>query len=476
CLSRVPDEQPRDYFSDAGCENPLAFRPSTLADYCATLFDPGTLGEGQGIESPVWTLTPGSRLDFGARSLDGVTQPYLQRRIYRRLESAVGTCSLEMRIYSASPLQAGPLQPSLLALHGGSWSARGFGYLGLELTIPHYVEQGFVVYAPFYRLLGNAEGSAACNQATIGEIADDASAALAWVREHAAEFGSAPVPVVFGQSAGAHLALSLAVNESSAVAASILFYPPADFTDFALRAQQGFYTDQQGLGILERVLGVSVAEVDISASPVPENSFPQRIAGDGLVVPPMFMVHGLRDSLVEARQSVRLCDALAGRELLGLASPVAEPGELRQRIACGTDSQLQLIREGQHALDVCLAGVGLPTDLCPSGSEASREQVALAIADAVAFAATHHERGSEGEGEVEVDGNGEGNDNEDGDLPTPGGSGSSGSGLGFVSGWLLLIMVLTGAGRVTGRVSAVRAGWPVGDSGRVPHHAVRPGP
>ncbi len=52
--------------------------------------------------------------------------------------------------------------------HGGSWSARGFGFFGLEMTIPHDVNDGFVVYVPFYRLLGGSAGSAACNQANIG--------------------------------------------------------------------------------------------------------------------------------------------------------------------------------------------------------------------------------------------------------------------------------------------------------------------
>ena len=153
-----------------------------------------------------------------------------------------------------------------------------------------------------------------------------------------------------------------------------------------MRAQQGFYTDEQGLGILERLLNVTASEVDISASPIPENSFPQRIVQNGIDTPPMFMVHGMQDSLVEARQSARLCDALAGRELLSLDAEVEQPENLREVLSCGEDSQLQLIREGQHALDVCIASASLPSDLCPSGSEASREEVAAAIGDAVAFA------------------------------------------------------------------------------------------
>lgn len=385
CVSVVPNEDSAaEYFSDDKCEVPLAYEPTQLIDHCNVLIDSSLLGEGQGIDTPVWTLPPGTRFDVGARSLDNIAQPYLQRQIYRSVETTGGTCSLEMRVYSSYPEASG--QQSLLALHGGSWSARGFGFFGLEMTIPHFVDQGFVVYAPFYRLLGDSEGSAACHDASISEVVDDAQAALQWVEEHAVEYGSSVKPVVFGQSAGAHLATSLAVNNPERVAAAVLFYPPTDFTDFALRAQGGFYSNEQGLGILGRVLGTRVEQADISASPIPENSFPQRIIEGDLSVPAMFMLHGVADDLVEPRQSVRLCDALAGRELGQTSESISDVTSLRELRDCGTDSQLQLVREGQHALDVCFADAIIATDLCLSGSDASREQVSQAIGDALSFA------------------------------------------------------------------------------------------
>ncbi|WP_088920311.1 alpha/beta hydrolase [Granulosicoccus antarcticus] len=433
CVSRVPDELDQDYFSDAGCEIPVAFEPTTLASHCELLLNADQLGEGQGINTPpVWTLPPGTRLDVGARSLEGVQQPYLQRQIYRTVQTLRGECALEMRVYAPSPVSEGEQRPSLLALHGGSWSSRGFGFFGLEMTIPHYVDAGFVVYAPFYRLLGDSEGSAACNEASIEQISDDAAAALDWVQIHATDYGSSPKPVVFGQSAGAHLATSLAVNRSSEVASAVLFYTPTDFTDFALRAQQGFYTDEQGLGILERLLNVSADEADVSASPIPENSFPLRIVQEGIDIPPVFMVHGMQDGLVEARQSVRLCDALAGRQLLALDAEVEQPDTLREIVQCGAgsgaSSQLQLIREGEHALDVCLAGALLPTDLCPSGSEASRQEVASAIGDAVSFA------NNTGRG---IDGTEAGQRPAEDEVSET--SGESGSGAGVVLPWLLAL-------------------------------------
>lgn len=389
CQASAPDESTQQFFSDDSCETPVSFAATPMLEYCGLLLDKETLGEGAGINPLQWTLSPGSRLDVGARSLEGVAQPYLQRQIYQTIDTAGGTCELEMRVYAGSPVpDSQGNSPSLLALHGGSWSARGFGFFGLELTIPHYVQQGFVVYAPFYRLLSDAEGSAACNQSDIESIVNDADAALDWVQENAAVYGSSPRPVVFGQSAGAHLATSLLVNRANDVNGAILLYPPTDFTDFALRAQQGFYSSEQGLGILERLIGVVADDVDISASPVPENSFPIRIVEQGIKVPPVMMIHGMRDTLVEPRQSVRLCDALSEQTLLAVDEEVENFPGLRQVLTCGEQgsSEVHLIAEGQHALDVCLAEFALATDFCPSGSAASRVEVSLAIEEAVAFA------------------------------------------------------------------------------------------
>jgi acetyl esterase/lipase len=385
CVSAVPNENRNaSYYLDEACSIPVNFSPISLYNYCELLLDPSTLGEGEGAVPDQWTLSPGTRLDLGARSLDDVGQPYLQRRTYRNIETAGGICNLEMRIYSPRPGITN--QGSLLALHGGSWSARGFGFFGLELTIPHFVEQGFVVFAPFYRLLGTSEGSTACNNSSIMEIVDDAEAALEWVRANASTYGGTEKPVVFGQSAGAHLALSLAVNQSESVVAGVLLYPPTDFTDFALRVRNDFYENTQGIGILERVIGLGAAEADLNASPIPENSFPIRIVESGLNIPPLLMIHGMADDLVEARQSIRLCDALAGREPLAVDAPTPSLTQLREIVSCGENSSLQLIREGKHALDLCVADIRIATDLCPSGSSQSRQEVSFAIADAATFA------------------------------------------------------------------------------------------
>jgi acetyl esterase/lipase len=390
CVAVVPDEEAGSWFSDAQCTSPIVYTQTTVPEFCAGAANAGTLGNGVGIRQDAWTLTPGNRLDLGARSLSGVTQPYMQRLVYRRVQTPRGACDLEMRVYKKHPGDTG--QKSLVALHGGSWSARSFGFMGLELSVPHFVDQGFVVYAPFYRLLDNEESTAACNQADFSDVVNDAEFALDWVISNAADFGSSGAPIVFGQSAGGHLGLSLVVNRTASVSGAVLMYPPTDFSDFLQRIQSGAYTNEQGLSILEDVLGTgaTAATADPSLPVVVNNSFPQRVASEGLNWPPVFIVQGSADELVEARQSVRLCDALAGRILPGVAEEVGLVSEQREVVTCDAtttpNSTMHLIKLGAHALDVCLNEN--VSDLCPAGNATSRALISQSIVESVNFAST----------------------------------------------------------------------------------------
>jgi len=169
-----------------------------------------------------------------------------------------------------------------------------------------------------------------------------------------------------------------------------LMYPPTDFTDFVERANGGYYTYPEGINIVDDVIGVPVSNADITASPIPENSFPQRVALDPALYPPMMLVHGMSDELVEARQSSRLCDALASRPLLPVDQELLTPTELRTITDCGTaangqGSTLHLILQGKHALDVCIDDSLSNGGACPAGNAESRQLVADSIGQAVNF-------------------------------------------------------------------------------------------
>lgn len=113
----------------------------------------------------------------------------------------------------------GPTAPSnetaVLLLHGGGWRA------GDRSRMHPYARRlagwGYTAIAVQYRLLDKAAWPAAL---------DDVVAAVSWVRSHAAEFGVRDDRIVLeGFSAGAHLAL-LAAGQNSAVAAVVAFFPP----------------------------------------------------------------------------------------------------------------------------------------------------------------------------------------------------------------------------------------------------------
>ncbi len=429
CVSVVPDNDAGAWFADNQCTVPVSYNETELQSYCAAAQNRAELGNGLNILTDSWTLSPGNRLDLGARSLEGVTQPYVQRLVYRQVQTSRGRCDLEMRIYKKHP--AATEQRSMVMFHGGSWTSRSFGNLGLELAVPHFVDKGFVVYSPFYRLLDNTDSSGACNQAQFNEIVTDANAALDWVLDNASQYGSGGLPVVFGQSAGGHLALSLSVNRPSSVSGAVLMYPPTDFTDFLQRVQSSAYTNPQGLSVLERVVGTSPESASLNLPLVLENSFPARIATEGGAWPPMFIVQGSADELVEARQSVRLCDALAGRELGSVSQEVGDAFELRDVVSCGNDatpaSTLHLIKRGKHALDVCI-NPNVP-DLCFSGSGSSVALVSQTISDATEFAVTAHTAAG-----------GQGNTSDGPSTTASVSSSGGGGGVGIFSLCLLLLL------------------------------------
>jgi len=376
------------WFSDSSCKVRVPFVPTPLAAFCAQIADGTVLGTADNIVPNAWTLTPGTRIDVGALSLEGVPQPYLQRIKYASFPTDFGQCELEMRVYSPQPGATG--LRSMVALHGGAWRFRGFGYFGLEMTVPHLVEAGFVVYAPFYRLLDDVDGSAECQNADIMELVGDAETALNWVEANASRYGSSGKPVVFGQSAGAHLAGSLWLNRRDDISGAVLLYPPTDFTDFAQRVQSGEYTNEEGIDILRLVLGSDAANPDLSAPPIPANSYPQRVAVEPDGLAPIMMLHGVSDSLVEPRQSVRLCQALASEPILG---EFEGSGELRDVVSCDAEgsnptvpSTLHLFKEGKHAMDLCIDGGLLASKTCPAGSTASARAIGESIAEAADFA------------------------------------------------------------------------------------------
>jgi acetyl esterase/lipase len=92
--------------------------------------------------------------------------------------------------------------PIVVFFHGGGWNSGDKSYykfVGAALA-----EQGYIAVLPNYRLYPRVKSTA---------IFQDAAAAVAFVRAHSAEWGGSETQLyLVGHSAGAHLAVMLALN------------------------------------------------------------------------------------------------------------------------------------------------------------------------------------------------------------------------------------------------------------------------
>ncbi len=362
-------------YGDANCAEPFDYYPTDFAAFCATALDSNRLGNAQSnvTELQRWSTSPGSLFELGALPIEGKAQPFITRVNYKNVTTERGNCSLEMRIYTNDP--SGRNQKPLIALHGGSWQNRGTGFLGIENMATHLADRGFVVFSPFYRLVHDSDGSPECHNATLSELLTDVDDALTWVQQNMDLYGATGKPVVFGQSAGGHLAAHLSINRPSQIERAVLFYAPTDFEDFGSQIQRGEYTNEVGVKIMQRVTGTSTDTFNLQSELVRKNSFPSIVEAQPNNYPPMFILHGESDTLLPSRQSVRMCNALAGNVEAGPAPYNFNTVSTRRTFACDDrGSQLHLIAEGEHTLDLCISD-----ELCFAGSPAS----AAATADSI---------------------------------------------------------------------------------------------
>lgn len=196
-------------------------------------------------------------------------------------------------------------QPALLYIHGGAWcmgTRQQSRFMLYELA-----EAGWTVFSISYRLAPRFPLPCAI---------EDCKAALAWIREHAAEYGARPDHiVVMGGSAGGHLTALLAVTPNQAqfqpgfehadtrVQGAVVLYGVTDLT--------GAFEDAPDWGmawLLERVVFRRRYREDPTpfqlASPL------VHLAQLHPDVPPILLVHGMEDRMVSIGQSRRFAARL----------------------------------------------------------------------------------------------------------------------------------------------------------------------
>ncbi len=202
------------------------------------------------------------------------------------------------------PAGAGDGVPLVVFMHGGGWLRGDRSMVSPSFAgwrpgpLARLAAGGFAVASIDYRLSGEARFPAQL---------EDVSAAVEWLTGRAEEYGFDPGRIVlWGESAGAHLAALLGLRSPGRVRGVVDWYGP---TDLAALDQQvgaaGALTDDPTDTREARLLGAPVAEVPElarAASPVSH----VRVGA-----PPFLIAHGTADRAVPFQQSEALAAALA---------------------------------------------------------------------------------------------------------------------------------------------------------------------
>jgi acetyl esterase/lipase len=209
--------------------------------------------------------------------------------------------SLKLDVYM--PRTSGELRPSILQIHGGGWVIGDKREQGIPL-LGHLVAAGWVGFNANYRLSPGA---------TFPDHLVDLKRALAWIREHAAEYGADPDFVcVTGGSAGGHLTALMALTANdpryqpgfedvdTTVKAAVPFYGVYDFTN-----RNGTWDPRTWPLFLEPwVVKAFLAEEPerfAEASPI------DQVSPDA---PPFLVIHGDRDTLAPVEDARTFVEGL----------------------------------------------------------------------------------------------------------------------------------------------------------------------
>jgi acetyl esterase/lipase len=211
---------------------------------------------------------------------------------------------LRLDIHMPNGCAAGTLRPGILQIHGGDWR---FGDKRLEgrPLLGHLAASGWVGLAANYRLSPRFAFPAHLQ---------DVKRAVAWYREHAAEYGADPdFLCVTGGSAGAHLAALAALTPNEAeyqpgfedadtrLRAAVAWYGAYDFTN-RLGTWQPHEMRRLQRDVMQRTLASHLADF-AKASPL------DRLRRDA---PPFLVVHGDIDTVAPVAEARAFASALRG--------------------------------------------------------------------------------------------------------------------------------------------------------------------
>lgn len=196
--------------------------------------------------------------------------------------------------------------PVLVYVHGGGWVLGLRVFQGLPL-MRHLAARGWVCFSVDYRL---------SPWATFPDHLVDVKRALAWVKEHAEEYGGDPDFVVLcGNSAGAHLSALAALTPNDP-----RYQPGFEAVDTSVRACIGVYgvydfTDRHGHWSYRGfplLLRYAIMKTSRARSPAAYlDASPVALVHEE--APPFMLVHGDRDTVAPAAESRRFAEALRAK-------------------------------------------------------------------------------------------------------------------------------------------------------------------
>lgn len=289
--------------------------------------------------------------------------PWRRTRFRRVLDVVYGHASgrkLTLDIY-LPPAERRGLCPAVVQLHGGAWIIGDKREQGIPLLM-HLSDHGWIGFNVNYRLSPGA---------TFPDHLVDVKRAIAWIREHAEEYGvDRRFIAVTGGSAGGHLAAMAALTGNDP--RYQINFPHADTSVQACAPIYGVYDLANRLGghsphYVDRFIGPVVIKAFYSEEPHKfHDASPVDQVNEG--APPFFVIHGDRDTMSPLEDAKLFVDRLR---------------------ACSSQPVLfACIPGAQHAFDVFLSPRSAPVIegvhafLSEARTKALRAEVALATTTA----------------------------------------------------------------------------------------------
>lgn len=184
------------------------------------------------------------------------------------------------------PRNAAPDTPVVVFFYGGGWDSGEKG--GYRFAAEALTSRGFIAVLPDYRLYPDV---------TFPTFVEDGALAVRWAHDNVSKFGGDPQHLyLMGHSAGAHIAALLTLDP--------LYLKSAGLDRSAIRATAGLSGPYD---FIPRPVDLPVFRMN-PGDLAPADTQPIHFV-DGKA-PPMLLIQGLGDTVIDPRNSARLAAAI----------------------------------------------------------------------------------------------------------------------------------------------------------------------